>query len=280
MTATRQFEWNLVKTHISNLGVPSDGTGWEEWFRLSWQHITEAGLADFGAPSELAKVKVRIMALCWIAQDFCAVSEFNIYYTDIRLSAWMQELNLAALDLVLVLQSDEAMAEVSESSFFRDNAAVTLVDDNWYVEDEVYENIERRSCFAAVQQQRICVVDALLSGFGGALELFASMFAVKHNSLELRWQRKEELWEIIDELQSAMDNAKDVLGHQHIELLIQETEHDLSDESLQAFVAEQLKLFALGEPVGICDEVSNERLAGYMWCSNGCPTYILVGFAD
>lgn len=280
MTEIRlQYKWDSVKKHLEALGYPADGNGWGAWFQQSWGHVTSAGMADFNVPSELAEAKVRIMALCWIAQDFCAVTELNEYYTDIYLMDWMQELSLDALTLSMILQRDEEMADIHDAQFFCDTSAMEREDDSWFAVDEVSDDLAGRICFAAIQRQREEVVDALVKGFGGCNELFASLYAAKGKTLDEKWRRKEEIWSEIDELQEELDGVEDAVAKCRLEEQIELASQELSEEKVDSFVTERLKLFALGEPVGVGDDVSNERMAGYSWCNGYCPTYILIDFS-
>jgi hypothetical protein len=223
------------------------------------------------------------MSLCWIANDFCAVTEFNQYYTDINLQDWMQCLALNSLALSLTLQDDDAMAnvmtDVNEARFFLDTSAIEREDDDWFVLDDVEEDLAGRICFAAIRHQRRIVVDTLLKGFGSCEDMFASLYAAKHNTFEEKWRRKEEIWSLVDELQDGVDGTEDAAVKQRLEQQIDKESHGLSDDQLNLFVTERLKSFALCGPVGIGDDNSKERMAGYLWCSEGCPAYILVDFS-
>lgn len=277
--STPQYKWQSVRKHLQALGYPGDGNGWDMWFQESWSYITSAGMADFNVPSELVEAKVRIMALCWIAQDFCAVTEFNQYYTDIYLSEWMEELSLDALTLGMTLQCDEEMADIRESPFFCEKLGMKMEDGSWYVADEVNDDFVGRIRFAAVQRQRAKVIDALLTGFGGCHWLFASLYAAKMNSLEEKWHRKEELWSQIDELQEELDSTEDAASKHRLQKQIEAANCELTDEKIDSFVTERLRTSSLDESVGMGDDATSERMAGYLWCSDCCPTYILVDFS-
>ena len=272
--ANRYTKADAVKL-TSQLGMPNDGDHWERWLEQAWSHLETAGLTEFDVPHEHVCVCLRMMALCWIANDFCGVVEDDEYYVTLDFGSWVDAFGLDALSIYLTLDKDET-STVDEAAFYSDPSVLEQEDELFIVIDEVVDDLNKRVYCDAIESQRELVIDALLEGWNGASGLFASLYTAKATTFDLVWRRKEQLRNLIEELEST--SGVDDESQAKIEKQLCEARHNLEAAALQKHVVEQLELFALGEDVVLGDDVSNERMKGYMWCDEGCPRYILVDF--
>ena len=82
-----KLSWSEIRDgrdlQYPDLGDPAR---WDRWFEESWSHLDAAGLTEFDGSIAATRVRMRAVALWWVAQDFSAVCDSGdpaIYWDEV-----------------------------------------------------------------------------------------------------------------------------------------------------------------------------------------------------
>lgn len=200
--------WEDARAMGQSLDQPNFGNprSWNRWHEMAWRHIDHASLNHWQTDLDLVRVKVRVLVLYAIGFEFCewlepgSMSEIEWGYEVQRIGvppsivlALAGELPqfgpfCAAVDADFDLSGDLADAEL-DAETIRPDDLIDLV-----------------SGFLCTTY-RPAIIRALLKGFGGHAQLFASLWATSRdlgNDMgcmedELEREREELMQELQDE---------------------------------------------------------------------------------
>lgn len=76
-----EVSWSWVRPPFREIRFPDSGKSsvWEPWYEATWKRLAEQGLAEADCILDLAKIRLRALALFWITWDFSAAAEENEY---------------------------------------------------------------------------------------------------------------------------------------------------------------------------------------------------------
>ena len=171
-----EFGWTDAKLLFAKLDFPDYGSNerWMCWYEEAWSHMSKAGITQVQTPLDDTLVRLRILALCWLAHDFCAAA-----FSDPECSCpyWDEWINVAEIDTseVLTITDKKVIQKVVAES--RLMSSDDIDEEGLDVDTKaLHDDVALRLVMASVRAQRGTVAAALLHGFGGSSLLFASMY--------------------------------------------------------------------------------------------------------
>ncbi|MHC4618592.1 MAG: hypothetical protein ACYTEQ_12670 [Planctomycetota bacterium] len=154
MAQEHVLKWSDVKDAAERIFCVFVGQPELRWARQAWQHIINAGLANYSNELERCKACVRFLALGSFYYDWCAVAYDESREDDELYFAATEELELAAFRLGQLIGREGNMEPdyLSEQEFI-ESALASLMHD---CRDEVAKT--------------------LIAGFGGEARLFSALW--------------------------------------------------------------------------------------------------------
>lgn len=99
-----EVPWSWVKPTFREIRFPDSGTpnDWLPWYESTWKRLAEHGLAEAENILDLAKIRLRALALFWITWDFSAAAEHDDYW-EFEWEACRKELEIPLEALAIVV---------------------------------------------------------------------------------------------------------------------------------------------------------------------------------
>jgi hypothetical protein len=272
-----QLSWRFVEKLFQNVDYPvwGDGRAWDRWYEEAWTHFVESGLAEAETPIDGVRIKLRILALCWLAHDFCSATygdRIDLYWTDLGESLEIEPLLaiVSVADGKTVRQSLADAVVLTERGWFADEEEALAT-----VPDELTDDLTARITAYAAFRHRDEVVEALLKGFGDMSMLFASMYANCRSDEQVISEREDELMDIRDAIVAEIETAvgRDDLERLQSQLRLNSQQLE-RDALLENAITEKRKR-ALMDDLYVCDDESDQRMKGFQWFDEGCPVELL-----
>ena len=249
---------------------------WKGWCRSAWRHIAAAGLADAKTRGDGMRVRLRLLVLAWLVQDFCAVGRSCTSDSLVNgevLSDWAEILCLDPLVLSLTCLSDDDQREI------RDRAGL---DEHISRVDEIYADFMLDGpedygtstkvlvVATAARKERSRVVNALQDGFKGISGLYGSMQLCTYPLDEMLAEEAQELEDALCDLENEreflIDTARCKQEDDQMQALLEEirsVQRDLYPKALRDRVRKMLEKRAFIPDI--------DTMARFNWCEQGCP---------
>lgn len=270
------FRWQYAQPYFAKLDSPGYGSEdqWMLWYEKAWAHLSKAGLTQVETPLDDLRVRLRIIALCWLSHDYCAAVLNDEYASCPYWEEWAGSLEIQPVWAMLTARKEQLLdAIVAESSLNSSDNIWEEEGEGFSFDDrEINSDLIPRLVMAAVYVQREKVIDALLDGMGGDGPLFMSMhvncFSLEEVSDTIQNELEEELEDLEERVKHEASEEAAIQLRQTIEDI-----HSQLDEKALAQRAEEL-LDRLSDPIYFGDEESLERLNGCQWCNERCPIVV------
>lgn len=271
-----EFQWKYAQPLIAKLDPPDYGSQkrWMDWYEKAWGHLSKSGLTQVEAPLDDIRVRLRILALCWLSHDYCAAVENDEWASCPYWSEWIKCLDINPIWALLTAIDQESIKNlVAESGLTSSDDIWEEEEDGIIVEDDkINRDLVPRLVMAAVHSQRRHVIGALMDGFGRG-ELFVSMHLNCYPIENMVEERRDRLEQDLEDLQEQLDHggSDDVLEQLHKQ--IEGVQRQLEEKALIEAVMDDM-LDSIGGPIFHGDEDSGERARGCGWCMEGCPVVV------
>jgi len=269
-----QLTWKHVGPLFQLFEYPVEGDrqSWESWYEEAWEHLLNAGLAKAEVPIDGTRIKLRIIALCWIAHDFCAVtleSGTDLYWTDLGRSFEIDPV----LALLVVANQQSVQETLAEADVFTMDW-LSNGDEEESLEvipEEFTDDLAGRITAYAAFRHRDEVVNALLKGFGDMSSVFASMYANFVSDEQIISEREEELEEIRDSIIAEIETAPSSDDLERLQIQLRLNSQQREKRALIEYAFTEKRNRALMDEVYLCDDPSEQRMKGFQWFDDGCP---------
>lgn len=272
-----EFQWKYAEPLLAKLDFPDYGSNdrWRFWYEEAWSHMSKAGIAQVQTPLDDTRVRLRILALCWLAHDFCGAAFSDPYCSCPYWSEWIKVADIDALWAVLTATDQELIhGVVTESGLMSTDNIEEQDGELLYYKEEIQQDVALKLVMAAVYTQRHEVAAALLDGFGGSSLLFASMYGNCGWIEKEIERRRDSLDEELDDLEEQLEDASCEETANKLKKEIETVRQQLDDGALNQIVVEEVRVQALTDNIFYGDDESAERLNGFQWCEDGCPVVI------
>lgn len=270
-----EFQWQYATPLFEKLDVPDYGSrgDWMRWYQEAWTHLTNSKLTQVKMPLDHLVVRLRIFAVGWLAHDFIAAVQSDEWGSRPYWKDWISFFDIDPVWALLTIDDQKTVNSLIVESGLSscDLIAEEEGEGILCVVEEINEALLHRIVMVAVHMRRANVIDALMSGFGGDLELFVSMYANCY-SFEDEIERRisdleEEQWQLEQQLEQATSHEMKSKLQASIDAVRQKIEDGISPQD----VVDDFRFRAGADEILIGDEESLERLNGFQWCNASCP---------
>ncbi|WP_339907197.1 hypothetical protein [Symmachiella dynata] len=184
--------WDKVKADGPHYSVdpPIDveaDVDWQPWFRIAWGHLHAVGLTQVRTSLDVTRVRLRAVALCWLAFDYCQAS-YEVS-SDIQWCEWLDAYKIKPGSLAILALTSPPVGD-GANDFFSELDDWYEIDDGLEVEEQfhaaeaAFEEWAEILMAALVPSYRTEVINALLKGFQWPSGLMASLHQVITNETE------------------------------------------------------------------------------------------------
>ena len=280
-----EFEWTDAKPLFAKLDFPDYGSNerWMCWYEEAWSHMCKAGITQVQTPLDDTRVRLRILALCWLAHDFCAAAFSDPGCSCPYWDEWINVVEIDPSDVLTIINEKVVERVVAKSRMITGD---DIDEEGRDVDTQtLHEDVALRLVMAAARAQRGTVAAALLHGFGGSSLLFASMYTncgwIENEVDRRRESLEEELEDLEEQLEERVDDLEEQVGEissdessNKLREKIEAVRQQLDDEALNQSVVEDIRTHAVNDDIFFGDADSAERMNGFQWCDEGCPVEI------
>lgn len=280
-----EFEWTEAKPLFAKLDFPDYGSNerWMCWYEEAWSHMSGAGITQVQTPLDDTRVRLRILALCWLAHDFCAAAFSE---PECSCPSWNEWIDVAEIDPWAVLTATDKKVLKKVVAKSRLMSSDNIDEEGLDLDTQtLHDDVALRLVMAAVRAQRGTVAAALLHGLGGSSLLFASMYGncgwIEDEIDRRRESLEEELEDLEEQLEERVDDLEEqfgeVLSDESVNKLrkkIEAVRQQLDDGALNQSIVEEIRTRTLTDDIFFGDADSAERMNGFQWCDEGCPVEI------
>ena len=271
------FQWHYAQPYFAKLDSPGYGSReqWMLWYQKAWEYLFKAGLTQVETPLDDLRVRLRVLALCWLSHDYCAAVLGDEWSSCPYWEEWATSLDVHPVWAILTVTGEKLLDAIVAESGLSSSDNIWEEDGEGFSFDDrkINQDLIPRLVMTAVYSQRKKVIDALLEGFGGDGPLFVSMHVNCYSLEDVIEERRDELERELEDLEGQVEHEASEEVVTQLRRRIEGVRQQLDEEVLAENAKEEL-MVRLGEPLYLVDEESGERLNGCQWCNEGCPIVV------